>query len=222
MKRFRYISLLFPVIAVACQDSHDGPTLAIYSNVVTFETNTPSGARFTYRAVDDSPEVTLGTSGKLDEAKVAPGTRLLMTYSLPSDASYGEDCLEVQLRGLQFIYTDTVRPVPSPTLSDMMPVKLLTLYRTGHYLNFTAMMPAVDHRKYFMVADQATLSRDTVEVYMSTRVADDQPVFDAMQTGSIDISPVWDIPTLSVLRVNVRNANNPERSRFTFIKNPNL
>lgn len=212
--------ICLPLLTLAsCQDTPDGPTLAIYSDIVTFTGNSSQGATFEYRQIDDSPTVTLAIDrATVDESKTAPGTRLLMTYSLPEGTSYGTDCNNVQLRSLQLIYTDTVRTVPSPTIADMQKIGLLTLYRSGHYLNFTAFMPAVKARKYFMVADKATLNSDTVELYLSTFVKDNVPSYNSTQTGSVDISPVWNLPTVKAIKVNVDNSHNPNFKKFTFIK----
>lgn len=209
---------LTPLLA-ACSDSADGPSIAIYRNIVTFAGNGPVTANFTFREIDDSPLVTLGVRGSLNDERIPAGTRLLMTYSLPDDKTYGEDCFDVRLRGLQTIYTDTIAPLPYSEIEQLKkPVRLTTIYRTGEFINLTASMPELSGRKYFLRADEATLDADTVRVYLSTSVPEEKPSYNSTQTVSVDISPIWDIPTLRAISVEVENSNNPNRTKFIFPK----
>lgn len=213
---------LSALAASSCTDSTDGPTIAIYSNIVTFAGNQGEGSLYQYQQLDDSPVVELGIAGKLDEEKVAPGTRLLMTYSLPDGARYGESCYNVQLRGLQTVYTDTVsvsspqQPLPSPA-----PIYLTTLYRSGHYLNFTTSMPQIAGRKYRFVADHNSLTTDTARLILTTEVPEETPAYKSTQTGSASIEPVWTLPGIKAVTVTVNNTNNSYKTKFIFPKQSN-
>lgn len=208
------LSLLY-----SCSDSSDDQTITIYQNIVTFAGNGPVTANFSYQKINDSPTVTLGVRGSLNDERVSEGTRLLMTYSLPDDAIYGEDCFDVRLRGLQTIYTDTVAPLPYSEIETLIkPIHLLTIYRTGEYINFTALMPELSGRRYILRADKETLSDDTVRTYLTTTVDEDKPSFNSTQTGSVDISPLWQLPEIKAVAIEVDNSNNPNRKKFTFVK----
>lgn len=221
MKKLLLLSglIFWVMLQSGCSDSADGPTVSVFSNIVTFVGNEKGKVVFEYQEIDDSPIVRLGASGQIDVKKVPVGSRLLMTYSLPDGVKYGDDCGDVALRGLQTIYTDTVSALPSPTACDVEKIFLITLYRTGHYLNFTANMPALPSRKYTLRADGSTLDMDTVRLYLSTYVPEESPAYNTKQVGSVDISPVWDKPTVKAVTVHVDNSNNPYNKQFTFIKN---
>lgn len=222
----RRVTLLPILIAIysgitSCSEDETDFNVAIYQNVVTFIGNGPATANFTYREIDDSPLVTLCVRGSLDTTRVHAGSRLLMTYSLPDGIANGADCYDVTLRGLQTIYTDTVSIVPAEEASAAnAPIYLSTLYRTGHYLNLYCSMPALSGRKYFLMADESTLDSDTASLYLSTRVKESIPSYNATQVASIDISPVWDRPGVRAVAVRVNNTNNPYRTIFTFTKPP--
>ena len=209
---------LTPMLA-ACTDSADGPSVAIYRNIVTFDGNGPATANFSFREIDDSPLVTLGVRGSLNDERIPAGTRLLMTYTLPDDKTYGEDCFDVSLRGLQMIYTDTIAPLPYSEIESLKKtIRLTTIYRTGQFINLTASMPALSGRKCLRRADQATLDTDTVRAYLSTSVPEEKPSYNSTQTVSVDISPIWELPTLRAISVEVENTNNPNRTKFIFPK----
>lgn len=212
------LAALLPMALMACEEDHSGPTHRVYQNVVTFTGNSDSGARFDYQEIDDSPVVTLGVNGRLKESEVKPGTRLLMTYSLPDGFDYGDDCSEVILRGLQTIYTDTITPLPAAEIPAPAPIYLNTIYRTGRHINLTASMPQVKGRKYRLLADKATLSADTAIVYLTTTVEEDEPSYNSTQVCSVNIEPVWNLPQLKAMKIMVNNTNNPYRTAFTFTK----
>ncbi|MCM1400462.1 MAG: hypothetical protein NC189_00445 [Bacteroides sp.] len=202
----------------ACSDSSsDGPTLSLYTNIVTFKCNDTGKAVFEFQEINDSPVVRLETIGMVNESQAPPGTRLLMAYSLPEGVAYGTDCTDIQVRALQTIFTDTVSALPSP-IAKPAPIYLITLYRTGNYLNFTASMPHLPSRKYFITAEQESLDTDTAQLYLSTRVPEEKPTFNSTQTGSVDISPVWNLPGVKAVKVHVNNTNNVYRTSFIFPK----
>lgn len=207
------------LLASACRDSHDGPTLSVFQNIVTFTGNGAQTANFEYQEEGDSPLVRLGVKGNLKEDEVKPGTRLLMTYSLPDDVEYGEDCQDVILRGLQTIYNATVTPLPySDAAACNSPVGLVTIYRTGVFINFTALMPQLPGRRYILAADIASLDTPEAHLYLSTEVEKDEPAYNSTQIGSIDISSVWDRPGITSVCVHVNNPRNPNMTEFVFFK----
>ncbi len=203
----------------SCRDDHDGPTYAIFQNIVTFAGNSETTANFEYQESDDSPMVFLGVKGNLTDERVKKGTRLLLTYSLPEGFDYGQNCNDVILRGIQTIYTDTVTPLPSPdAIAFNAPIGLKTMTRSGSYINFTATMPQIAGRDYSLAADEATVGSSTVSMYLTTTVKEDKPTYNSIQTGSIDISPVWNLPTTRAIEINVNNTYNPNYTKFTFSK----
>lgn len=212
-------SLLLCMATTSCKDSHDGPTLAIYQNIVTFMGNSSGAVNFEFQELDDSPTVRLSVAGSLNDDDVTPGTRLLMTYSLPDDATYGKDCADIILRGLQRIYGGTVVTLPhSEALRCNRPINLTTIYRTGNFINFTTTMPATDGRRYTLAADGETLPSGKIRLYLTTTESSATATYNTRQVGSIDISPVWNLPQTESVTVTVNNSQNPNSTEFTFNK----
>lgn len=210
---------LIMALLSSCKDSHDGPTIDIYQNLVTFITNSGNTAIFEYQELNDSPVIRLGIKGNIDAEKYPAGTRMLMTYSLPEGTSYGESCPEVQLRGLQTVYSGSVTPLPYSQIEPLIkPVRLITIYRTGHYFNFTTNMPDLSKRSYSIYADRSTIGTSDVKLYLTTAVDTETPTYNSNQTGSIDISEVWNASTTRSVTVKVDNTENPYRTEFTFSK----
>lgn len=203
----------------SCKDSHDGPTVDIYQNLVTFTGNSGGSAMFEYQELNDSPIVRLGIRGNIDAEKYPAGTRMLMTYSLPAGTGYGDNCNEVELRGLSTVYSGQVTALPYSQIEPLIkPVALITIYRTGHYINFTTSMPKLEKRSYSIYADRSTVGSPEVKLYLTTATVDETPTFDSTQTGSIDISEVWDAATTRSVIISVDNSENPYRKEFTFSK----
>lgn len=206
-------------LLASCKDSHDGPTIDIYQNIVTFTANSGNTAVFEYQELNDSPVIRLGIKGNIDTEKYPAGTRMLMTYSLPEGISYGENCQEVQLRGLQTVYSGSVTPLPYPQIQPLVkPIRLITIFRTGHHINFTTNMPELAKRKYDIYADISTIGSPDVKLYLTTSTEDETPTFNSTQTGSVDISEVWNASTTRSVIVCIDNSENPYRTEFTFSK----
>lgn len=219
MTRLALPLYILPLLAMlaSCSDSSDDPAVAVYQNIVTFMGNGPTAAYFGYREYGDSPEVTLGVPGTLDTKKVAVGTRLLMTYSLPSDVKYGDNCSDVTLHSLQQIYTDTVTTVShQQAMEANAPIYLSTLYRSGPYINIYASMPILPSRRYFIVADESTIQSDTIRLYLSTSVPEQKPTYNSTQVASIYLGPLWTESTGKTFSLAVNNTNNVYRRLFCF------
>lgn len=210
---------LIALMVTACSDSDSSASLAIYQNIVTFAGNSPTSAIFEYQEIDDSPIVRLAVTGSVNAEKVPAGTRLLMTYSLPDDINYGDDCPDVTLRGLQTIYTDTLSIVThGQALEANAPIHLTTLYRTGPYINLYCSMPALPSRKYHLVADESTLRNDTIQMFLTTSVPEEKPAYNSTQVASIYLGETWTEASDITITVNVNNTNNIYRRHFTFHK----
>ena len=108
-------TIILASVTAACDDSQtDGPSTQLLQQIVSFTGNSDNGrVGFQYRAIDDSPLVTLWAPGRISEKDAKPGDRLLLTYRLASDRNPAEGG-EVMVTGLQRILTDTVATAPAP------------------------------------------------------------------------------------------------------------
>ncbi len=225
----RSIRTLLPVLsamtigmlAASCRDEPDNPEagVAVYQNIVTYVGDNGTHSVLQYRQVNDSPVVTLTLQGLIDSRKAPAGTRLLVTYQLPSGSPYGTDA-DINATSLQMIYNATVQTDASslPDMEQTQGIYVTTLYRSGRYLNLMAQMPATDgHRKFRLIADPATLQSPVPELYLTTE-ADSQGGYNRKAIASLDMAPVWNLPGCQGVKIHVRNTNNKYLRTFTFTK----
>lgn len=223
MKRLTDIlpSLLLMLLASAALTACDGtdndtPADQLIDCIVTFTGNSGSSAGFEYQAVDDSPMIYLTTPGNLNEKEVKPGTRLLMRYRMPA----GTDPFKggnVELIGLQRVLTDTVATLQQqPTLN---PLYLLTIQRSGEYLNVQSMMPATKKRNLEVTATPLPDADGLLDLYVSPTYGDNTAnAYDTNTWASLWIGPVWQRTDITGVRVHIANTNNTYRKEFTFKK----
>lgn len=222
MKRVAHILLTVLMLTLMatgltmCADSDgDGPADQLLDQIVTYTGNYAGQACFEYRAVDDSPLIRLTIKGQLDPEKVKPGTRLLMRYRLPAGISPNESA-EVELVGLGRILSDTVRATAQPYTS---PLYLLTLQRSGEYLNVQSQMPTAQKRYLFVTYKDEAGADGLMDLYVNTAFSEDAPEsYDANTWASVWMGPVWQRSDIRGVRVHVDNTNNPYRKEFIFKK----
>lgn len=212
-------TIILASVTAACDDSQtDGPSTQLLQQIVSFTGNSDNGrVGFQYRAVDDSPLVTLWAPGRISEKDAKPGDRLLLTYRLDSDRNPAEGG-EVMMTGLQRILTDTVATAPAPVSPGGL--FLLTIQRSGQYLDIAAMMPQTTDRSITLTATSTTPDAEglidlTID---ATAGKDADQTYMAQAWASLWIGPVWTRSDVSGVRVRVNNTNNPYRSEFTFKK----
>lgn len=225
----RLITILLTALTMmattACSDSgSDVPPRQLCESIVSFAGNSDGRAWFEYRQIDDSPLITLSSKGSLEDSRVKPGTRLRMRYTMPTGVDPGKGG-EVEVIGLALTLSDTVKTVgvlPDP----LQPIELLTLQRSGDYLNLTALLPTTGGRKVTVATPSTPLPSDGIaDLYVSTEIRQSATAYDTQSVASLWIGPVWNRDDVNGVRVHLNNSNNPYKSEFTFIKtntnNPN-
>ncbi len=223
MKRTADILLTLLLLAAGaslltgCGDSDgDGPAEQLLEQIVTFTGNEGTDAGFEYQAVDDSPLIRLSVSGNLNEEEVKPGTRLLMRYRLPAGTPPDSDG-KVSLIGLQRILTDTVAPLAGEPAQE--PLYLLTIQRSGEYLNVQSQMPTGRQRSLEVSASPLPGADGLTDLYISPRYGEDgADGYLTVTWASLWIGPVWRDNACSGVRVHVANSNNIYRTEFIFKK----
>lgn len=208
------------LLTMQCSDSQggDGPADQYLQQIVTFTGNLSQGRiGFEYRAIDDSPLITLTAPGHISEKTAKAGDRLLLTYRLASDRNPAEGG-EVGIVGLQYLLTDTVETIPTPP-ADLGGLYLLTLQRSGEYLDIMARMPQTNDRKISVTASPLPDSDGLLTLWIDAMAGPDaSTAYDAPAWASLWIGPVWSRQDAAGVRVMVNNTNNPYRSEFIFKK----
>lgn len=222
MKRYADILLTAMLMMLAsawltaCSDSNDdGPADQLLEQIVTFIGNEGENAGFEYQAVDDSPVIHLTVNGNLNETEVSRGTRLLMRYRLPAETNPNSSG-KVSLISLQRILTDTVTIASQPELSDLY---LLTIQRSGEYLNIQAQMLNMKKRRLEVTATPHPDSDGLIDLYVNPVYdGDTLTAYPTDTKASLWIGPVWQRSDATGVRVHVANTNNIYRKEFVFKK----
>ncbi|MCM1292465.1 MAG: hypothetical protein NC111_00695 [Bacteroides sp.] len=201
----------------SCNDGDTAPGPQLLEQIATFDGNHAGSCMFSYRQRDDSPLITLSARGQIDESKTPAGTRLLVRYRLPAgiDPLTGGD---VELVSLQKILTDTVE-ITSEAPAAIGELYLLSLIRSGEYLDIAARMPYTAQRR--LQATATTGPDHRADLYIDATAGDAEQTSTAYMAnayGSISIGPLWERTDIDSIVVHVNNSNNIYRSTFTFKK----
>lgn len=213
--------LLMSVLS-ACRDEPERPEdgVAIYQNIATYTGDDNAGhSQLQYQEVNDSPIVTLTLQGRLNQEQVKPGTRLMVTYTLPAGVAYGTST-NIEARSLNVIYNGEVKTDATalPSLEETEGIYVMTLYRSGSYLNLMAQLPASSGKREFeLVADAATLGDEIPQLYLTTQAENEQG-FNRKTVASLNMAPVWELPSCKGVEVHVKNTNNTYQQKLIFLK----
>lgn len=215
------MSVLMLYTLTGCKDEPDHPDegLAICQNIVTYLGDSNGQSVFGYQQIDDSPLVKLTINGRIDSNKAPVGTRLLMTYTLPPGVAYGTDAT-VDATSLQLIYQGkaNLEPTEIPDMAATPGIYVMTLYRSGTYVNLLCRLPVTDgDRSFALVADPATTNTPIPDLYLTTS-ATTAGGFDRKVVGSFDMSEVWNSTGCQGVRVHVNNTNNIYQQTFLLTK----
>lgn len=220
--------LLFAIAAIAailpalqsCSDDNT-PATAVYQTIATFTGNNGNTCSFAYQAIDDSPLITLTAEGNVEETETQkPGMRCFLTYTLGVNTPPNHSG-NVNILSIAKVYQDTVESVPTIPADFTDPYSVVTLTRSGLYLNLYCVVPEVgfDNRSFTIVADQSTLTSDYPQIYLSMSTKPDAtPSMDTRAIGSFFIGPVWQLATAKGVDVHVSSEANPSNSVFRFEK----
>lgn len=223
MKKYITILILAAVTAISmqsCLDSgSDGPSVNIYQNIVTFTGSSDGRSNFLFQELNDSPEVSLYANVTIKGDGAVPGCRMLIAYTLDENRVYGESG-PINLRQAALVYESTVTEVPADEAKAAnAPIPLLTMYRTGKYINLQARLATAEGRTFRIVADESTVDTDMPHLYITTEVPDGSiPGYDATVTASLSIAPIWDRPSVRGVKIHVNNTNNIYHQEFEFLK----
>lgn len=225
LRNLRHLFPLLPVILTAialagCSDEEgiDGPVDMQLWDIVTY-TGTQSGETgsvFTFRQVDDTPEITLTSTKTLQE--VEPGTRLMIRYIPESGKAYMSG--PINLLAASRITNGKAETEWKDEYSawDRDKVFVYSAWRTGSHINFHLRLTySTDPRVFNLVLNPATAESDMPEYYLVHIMSAQTDYHDRAYFASFDISEMWDKP--EVMGVTVRVANtNLDKDIFTFYK----
>lgn len=206
------------ILLTACShDGIDGEVDMTHYEFVTLNSSTPSGSTFELVGPDNSGSTFLHSTRSLDPEQFPDGTRLIIAYTGPS----GSGNSEIDLRSAVRIFNAPLRDADAGDLSAPSdPIYLMSMWRTGSFLNIRAMLPASSQpRIWRLVIDPATASDPVPCLRLIHRLPDGLTTDDtymASSYSSFDISSLTSTPTATAFTVELLNSNLPSLSTLTF------
>lgn len=223
MRKYLKILALSAIAAItmqSCMDSgSDGPTFNVYQNVVTFTGSSDGRSNFLFQELNDSPEVSLYANVSIKGDGAVPGCRMLIGYTLDENRVYGESG-PINLRQAALVYESTVATVPADEAKAAnAPIPVLTMFRTGKYINLQARLTTAEGRTFRILADESTVDTDMPHLYITTDVPEGvAPGYEVTATASLSIAPIWDKPSVRGVKIHVNNTGNIYHQEFEFLK----
>ncbi|MDE7407872.1 MAG: hypothetical protein K2M76_05570 [Muribaculaceae bacterium] len=207
---FRYIlRVVLPMIAlslnVSCSTDEQEP-LEYRADIVTFVGNETGGASFG-RIEQNSETVTklMARGVRVDTTRVTAGSRVLMVYEEASELS---EPLSVNILSLQLIVTGEVRVADDMAGWNSDAVYMLSMWRTGGYLNLECRVENSEEKRNFcVVADPATVSNAVPDLYVVHDMGEHTASYMRRIYASWDISEVWNRRSCRGVRVHINDSN---------------
>ena len=229
MKQLKHFALFLAAVAAfclaACNDfDSDGANQQYLQSVVTFTGNNPVNNTCQFDLYPDNSNQAIrlyaqGTLATEGDKSVRVGDRLLMYYVIPGDRDIA-DGGEVTIMSLNRTLGGDFSNVDADSIAKCnAEIYIISMSRTGNYLNIFCQMPQVEGRTMSLNASAETLDGDYPEFYLtSSYPAGNRLLYSGNYVASFDISGVWNRSDISGVRVRVNNTNNPDLNLFTFKK----
>lgn len=226
MNRLSYI--LPMIIAVACalcacdsQHGSDMPQDSFRYDFVTYNGYADGIAQFTYQPrLDGSPITLIAHMSK--SPTVAKGRRVLLNYYITSqNNSSTPQSQEVKVNGITGIITDTLRLATKLRIDTMASedIRLLSIWRSGHYINMNAeVLHTGKARWFYLLADRATFSSDTVECYLIHNTFGATTYHWRKAYASFYVGAAWKNPSCKAIRIHLNDVIAPGIHEYCFGK----
>lgn len=216
----KFMSALVPCVllcaaAASCNKNSepDNPAGDVYEDIVSLVSTGDEGTTFAYRAVNDSPEITLTTTQRFTDATIKPGARLMLSY-IPKNGEHNVSGA-VNVLSFQRCFGPDITTAASSNPSEWASSKifLASAWRAGKWLNLSMALEMVaSPRRFELVLDPATAdsSEPELHVVFTPDVTSGTMSFPAF--ASYDISGLWDKPSTTGLRIFFLSPDGQEQS----------
>ncbi|MCM1520141.1 MAG: hypothetical protein NC098_05090 [Lachnoclostridium sp.] len=212
MRNLSLLLITLMAILTGCinSDTIDGPVDMTTWDIATFEGNDGQRAAFTVRKGDDSPEVTLVYPREIEMENLKAGDRVYIAYIPVDNIPYRSG--EITLKSIARITQGGVEVAPFDPADgwDADPVYVVTIWRTGNFINIYCRLPYyTDPRRFGITADEATVGTACPQLYLNHQLPESINSFDRAYYASFDISDVWQLGTTLGVDLHVNNSNLP-------------
>ncbi len=215
LKIFALLTALSPS-GCAGSDSVDGPVDVTTWDIATFTGNSAGHAIFTVSPGNDAPEAVLTAQRAVESDNIKPGDRVYIAYVPADNRPYTTG--PITLSAVTRINQADVEAVNfNPDGGwDNDPVYLLTVWRTGTYLNIYCRLPySTEPRIFTVTADRATVGTPRPQLYLNHTLPENVNSFSRAYYASFDISAIWNLPATEAVDFHINNSNLPVTT-YTF------
>lgn len=183
---------LTAALASCTNPEDDSPQ--VYTDIVSFVSQTSEGSSFTLRKAGDSPLVTLTSTTRLRPEDFKTGTRIVLQY-IPENGKQYESGPVRLYQAMNVQGSEVAQGTAESTdnwRSDGL--RILSVDRTGEFVNVYAQGLYSFKPEFTLYIDSSTLADEYPAVHLVYK--DDNPLQSSTHIvyGSFDISEVWNLP----------------------------
>lgn len=212
------ITLMATSVLSSCTDDNDkdnhDPSQGALNAVMTYNGNFGETSSFTYYSTtSDTPQpYTSAIQPALSSSDI--GKRVAMRFTLN-----GEQSGTINVINLNVLPTAILEMVEADVAeANNKPVEVVSLDRTGPYLNLYAKLPAgVDHQ-YSIMCDRSTYGTSEPHLYLSITKSEEPSGTTLATLSCYDISQVWSSSATRKVVVHINNTTSGGATTFTFSK----
>ena len=213
---FFAIVITFGFLTASCSKDEPSVPNEFFMDIATFVSSTENGVVVTVQGEGDSQPATISFPNQRITTDLKPGTRVLIAYRPNNGIPYITDT--GTLYGMWYVYNGkiTFGTKESTGLWMTMPQNILSVWRTGKWLNFQAECTYVNDKPtaYELVVDETTLGNPYPQVHL-IYTADKGPDAQTQEFyASFDISEVWDLDNVQGIVLYVDGNNGMEEYTF--------
>ncbi len=187
-------------------------------------TNTVSG--FTFYDDDNTVSTCRSTvESRLPENAAKPGQRMVIGYTFTGSNYAPYPAGTINLMSYVLVTTAVVETVSHETaVANDAEIELYysgqqpAINRTGNYINLEAIMQYYPEREFSILADETTLDTSMPDLYISTTEKGIPQGVKSRTMASFDISTIWRNPSISGVKIHIKNTGGNLQQEFIFRK----
>ena len=171
-----------------------------FTDIVTVASTGNEGTVFTFRAINDSPEITLTTTQRFTDTSVKDDTRVCITYIPESGKQYESGVVNVLNYFPCYGPTITIGTTPGDWSSSA--IYLTGLWRSGNWLNMQMVLNVTNSaRRFALVLDEATADSSMPELHIAFSADLPSTAFAQPSFASFNIAELWNNPEVEGLKI---------------------
>lgn len=213
------VAVLLSAMLFSCSKNDIVPGIPpdLCADFATYVESNTAGSVFTLRKNGDSDLITLTAAGVMvNNEQVKPGNRVIIQY-IPSGGQQPYQSGPISLYSITKIINGGVGSESLETIRSWSsdPVKMMTLNRSGQYLDVWAEATFDDSIiRFSLTVDESTVDDSCPQLYLVFE-SDEKTVVRTHQIyASFDLSSVWDLPTCEGININYRTQSGQSSVAF--------